>query len=148
MARMHSRKHGKHGSKKPPKRRHSWMIYEREEIEQIIKKLAKDGKPNAEIGLVLRDQYGIPDVRALGLRVSKVSNTVVQKEVPDDMYNIMKKAVNLHVHLNQHRGDAKAIHGVELMESKIRRLGKYYARKGKLPKGWRYSKEQARLLVK
>ena len=148
MARMHSRKHGKHGSKKPPKRRHSWMIYEREEIEQIIKKLAKDGKSNAEIGLVLRDQYGIPDVRALGLRVSKVSNTVVQKEVPDDMYNLMKRAVDLHAHLNQHRGDAKAIHGVELMESKIRRLGKYYARKGKLPKGWRYSKEQARLLVK
>jgi len=148
MARMHSRKHGKHGSKKPPKRRHPWMIYEREEVEEIIKKLAKDGKANAEIGLVLRDQYGVPNVRALGLRVSKIVKQVTKKEVPDDLYSLMERAVNLHSHLVQYRGDAKAIHGLELLESKIRRLGKYYARKGKLPKAWRYSIEQAKLLVK
>lgn len=124
------------------------MIYEREEVEEIIKKLARDGKTDAEIGLVLRDQYGVPDVRALNLRVSSITKTVAKKEVPDDMYALIERAVNLHAHLNQNRGDAKAIHGLELMESKIRRLGKYYVRKGKLPKGWKYSIEQAKLLVK
>ena len=49
MARMHSRKHGKHGSTKPPKRRHVWLIYDKEEIEQLIKKLAKEGKSNSDI---------------------------------------------------------------------------------------------------
>ena len=33
-------------------------------------------------------------------------------------------------------------------ESKIRRLGKYYARTGKLPSDWKYSLDKARLLVK
>ncbi|MCX6815943.1 MAG: 30S ribosomal protein S15 [Candidatus Aenigmarchaeota archaeon] len=148
MARMHSRKHGKHGSTKPPKRRHTWLIYDKEETEEIVKKMAKDGKSDAEIGIILRDQYGVPDIRALGLKVSKITKTSVKKEVPDDLYNLIKKAVNLHAHLNQNRGDAKAIHGLELVESKIRRLGKYYIRKEKLPADWKYSREKAKLLVK
>lgn len=145
---MYSRKHGKHGSKKPARRRHQWLIYDRDEVEEIIKKLSKEGKSDAEIGLILRDQYGVPDVRVFGLRVSKIVKTVSKKDVPDDMYNLIERAVDLHSHLAQHRGDAKAIHGLELLESKIRRLGKYYVRKGQLPKGWKYSIEQAKLLVK
>ena len=148
IARMHSRKHGRHGSTKPPRRRHTWLIYDRDEVEQIITKLAKEGKQNAEIGLVLRDQYGVPSTRALGMRVSKVSDSAVKKAVPDDMYNIMKQAVNLHKHLQQNKKDKKAVHGLQLLESKIRRLGKYYARVGTLPAGWKYSMEQAKLLVK
>jgi len=148
MARRYSRKHGKHGSTKPPKRRHQWVVYEMEEVEELIKKLAKDGKTDAEIGLILRDQYGVPNVRAIGLRVSRSSSTVAKKEVPDDLYSLIKKAVELHAHMNQNHGDAKAKHGLELLESKIRRLGKYYARKGKLPKDWKYSIETAKLIVK
>jgi len=141
---MHSRKHGKSGSHKPEKKRHAWLMYEPAEIEKLIIKLAKDSKTDAEIGLILRDQYGIPDVRSFNMRVSKITEREVKKEVPDDIYNLIEKAVNL----NQNHHDAKATHGVELLESKIRRLGKYYARTGKLPKDWKYSIEQAKLLVK
>ena len=148
MARRYSRKHGKHGSTKPRRRRHQWVLYDREELEELIKKLAKENKTDAEIGITLRDQYGVPDVRALGLRVSKVTSQILKKEVPDDMYSLMEKSVNLHAHLVQNHGDAKAIHGLELLESKIRRMGKYYVHKGKLPKDWRYSIDQAKLLVK
>ena len=145
---MHSRKHGKSGSHKPEKKRHAWLMYEQPEIEKLIVKLAKEGKTNASIGLILRDQYGIPDVRSLGMRVSTIAEKEVKKEVPDDMYNLIKKAVNLHKHKNQNNHDAKATHGLELLESKIRRLGKYYARTGKLPKDWKYSIDKAKLLVK
>ena len=148
MARMHSRKHGKHGSHKPEKKRPAWLAYEPQEIEKLILKLAKEGKSNSEIGLTLRDQYGVPDVRSLGMRVSKITEKEVKKEVPDDIYNLIKKAVNLHKHLVANHHDAKATHGLELLESKIRRLGKYYARTGKLPDNWKYSIDKARLLVK
>ena len=124
------------------------MIYEREEVEALITKLAKDGKTNAEIGIVLRDQYGVPDVRALGLRVSRISSQAVKKEVPEDLYNLINKAVILHKHMEENHGDANSKHGLELLESKIRRMGKYYARTGKLPKGWKYSIAQAKMLVK
>jgi len=148
MARMHSRKHGKSGSHKPEKKRPAWLMYEPVEIEKLIVKMAKEGKTNSQIGLALRDQYGVPDVRSLGMRVSKVAEKEVKKEVPDDIYNLIKKAVQLHKHLVANHHDAKAIHGVELLESKIRRLGKYYARTGKLPSDWKYSLDKARLLVK
>ena len=148
MARMHSRKHGKHGSSKPARRKHTWLIYDRDEVEGIVKKLSKEGKQDAEIGIILRDQYGVPDVRALGLRVSRITEKTTQKKVPDDMFNLIEKAVNLKKHLDVSHGDAKATHGMELLESKIRRLQKYYVRTGKLPKGWKYTIEQAKLLVR
>ncbi len=145
---MHSRKHGKHGSHKPEKKRHAWLMYEPAEVEKLIIKLAKEGKQNSQIGLILRDQYGVPDVRSLNIRVSKIAEKEIKKEVPDDIYNLMKKVVNLHKHLDANHHDSKATHGVELLESKIRRLGKYYVRKGNLPKDWTYNIEQAKLLVK
>lgn len=148
MARMHSRKHGQSGSKKPEKKRHGWLMYEPAEIEKLIVKLAKEGNQNSKIGMILRDQYGVADVRSLNMKISKISEKEVKKEVPDDMYNLIKRAVMLRRHLNANHHDAKALHGLELMESKIRRLGKYYARTGRLAKNWKYSAEEAKLLVK
>jgi len=148
MARMHSRKHGKHGSHKPPRKKHAWMAYEKDETEKLIAKLAKDGKSSAVIGTILRDQYGIPDVRVFGLRIRKIAEQETGKQMMEDMYNLMVKAVILHRHMGSNKGDAKAKHGLELLESKIRRLGKYYIRKGKLPKGWKYNIDNAKLLVK
>ena len=146
---MHSRKHGKHGSKKPIKKiKVDWLIYDKDEVEKLILKLAKEGKSSAEIGLLLRDQYGIPDVRYFKMRILKVVEKDRKKEVPEDLYNLIKKAVNVHKHMDANRKDSKGKHGLELLESKIRRLGKYYARTGKLPKGWKYSIDEAKLLVK
>jgi small subunit ribosomal protein S15 len=146
---MHSRKHGKHGSKKPVKKiKLDWLIYDKDEVENLIVKLSKEGLPSAKIGTILRDQYGVPDVRYFNLRITKVTEKVAKKEVPEDMYNLMKQAVNLHRHMVEKRKDSKAKHGLELIESKIRRLGKYYSRTGKIPKTWKYNVEAAKLLVK
>ncbi len=145
---MHSRKHGKHGSHKPPKKKQAWVAYEKEEIEKLVAKLAKEGNSSAVIGAMLRDQYGIPDVRAYGLRIGKITEKEAKKEITEDMHNLMVKAVTLHRHMDANKGDAKAKHGLELLESKIRRLGKYYSRKGKLQKNWKYNIDDAKLLVK
>ena len=66
----------------------------------------------------------------------------------EDLYNLIKRAVNLHKHMDKNKKDSKSKHGLELLESKIRRLGKYYARTGKLPSDWKYSLDKAKLLVK
>ena len=70
------------------------------------------------------------------------------KGVPEDIYNLMVRAVNVHKHMAASKKDSKAKHGLELLESKIRRLGKYYARNGQLPEDWKYNVEDAKLLVK
>ena len=148
IARMHSRKHGKHGSKKPLKRiRQEWLIYDKGEGEKLIIKMAKEGKASSQIGIILRDQYGVPDSRVFGLRVRRVIEAQTKKEVPEDLYNLMKKAVLLHRHMSENKKDNKAKHGLELMESKIRRLTKYYRRNGRLPEKWTYTMERAKLIV-
>jgi small subunit ribosomal protein S15 len=42
-----------------------WVDYSTEEIEDIILKLRKEGKSASVIGVILRDQYGIPDVKSV-----------------------------------------------------------------------------------
>ena len=50
MARMHSRKHGKSGSKKPVKKSLPvWLSYRPQEAELLIAKLAKEEKTSYEI---------------------------------------------------------------------------------------------------
>jgi len=66
---------------------------------------------------------------------------------PEDLFNLLKQAVNLRDHLQKNKRDYTSKRGLELLESKIRRLGKYYVRKGVLPEDWQYSPEKAKLLI-
>lgn len=150
MARMYSRKKGKHGSKKPPvKIVPKWVKYKDKEVEAVILKLAKERKSSALIGTVLRDQYGIPDSRL----VTKKSITEVMREndvypvMPEDLMSLFKKAVILHDHVNKNKKDKKALKGLEHLESKIRRLVKYYLHEGKVPKDFKYDPEKVKLII-
>jgi len=150
MARMYARKRGKHGSKKPPiKVPPTWVKYKKEEVEKLVIKFAKEGYSTAMIGTLLRDQFGIPDVKAItGKSISKiVKENKLYPSYPEDLLNLLKKAVNLRQHLEKHKKDKHSKHGLELLESKIRRLAKYYKRKGVLPADWKYSPEEAKLIV-
>lgn len=40
--------------------RPEWVTYSDEEIEEMNFKIYKEGKSTSEIGIILRDQYGIP----------------------------------------------------------------------------------------
>jgi small subunit ribosomal protein S15 len=147
---MHSRKRGKSRSKKPKlSGPPEWVTYSREEVEELILKLAKEGSAPSKIGLILRDQYGIPDVRPIvGMKLTKVleKNNITLK-LPEDLQNLINKAVALSVHVEKHPHDNHNRRGLHLIESKIRRLNKYYIKSGRLPADWRYDPEKARLLV-
>ena len=148
MARIYARKHGKAGSKKPlvPAQ---WVSYSGEEVERLVVKLAKDGLQPAMIGLVLRDQYGIPSVKAAAGRTvtGMLANNNLLGAIPQDVFNLLKKAVRLRAHLEANRRDNTSKRGLELLESKIRRLVKYYRATGKLPADWTYDAERAKLIV-
>ena len=74
MARIHARKRGKSGSTRPIGRgAPRWVKYKKGEIEELVAKYAKEGKSSSEIGLILRDQYGIPLIkRATGKKTSQI----------------------------------------------------------------------------
>jgi len=139
-----------HGSKKLPyKVVPKWLDYSKEDVEKLVEKLSKERFTSAQIGMILRDQYGIPDVRVI---TRKTITEIMKKqgityEVPEDMMSLLKKAVNLRAHLGQSKRDKTSKYGLENLESRIRRLGKYYSKVGKLPKDWKYDIEKAKLIV-
>ena len=95
MARMYSRKKGKSGSKRPvSKRIPQWCTYTPEEVEDLIIKLAKKDITPSKIGVIIRDQYGIPLVKPiLGKKITEVlSSTEHKLSVPEDLTSLLKKA--------------------------------------------------------
>ena len=151
MARMHSRKKGKSGSKKPAvKVVPEWVEMSAQDTEVLVVKMHKEGMQAALIGQRLRDQYGVPSVESLtGKSIKEIlAEQGLAPAYPDDLLNLIKKAVNMRKHLKTHKGDSlnttKLIH----VESKIKRLAKYYRNVGVLPKKWKYEPEQAALLVR
>lgn len=143
---MHSRKRGKHGSKKPAKKTApSWIRYKPKEVELLIAKLAKEGKTNAQIGLLLRDVYGIPNVLALcGKSISAIlKEKKILTEVPEDLTALFKKYAAVKKHLEANKHDETGNRGLLLTESKIGRLTKYYKRAGRIPETWKFDTERA-----
>lgn len=141
MARMHSRKKGKSGSTKPiVKTVPSWISYKPNEVEALVVKLAKEGKKPSQIGMYLRDVYGIPDVKTLVKKSISVimDDKKVSLEMPEDLLALVRKAALLKKHMEDNGQDKTAKRGLQLTESKIFRISKYYKNTEKLPATWKY----------
>lgn len=150
MARMYSRGKGKSGSKKPIKKTlPTWLRYKSKEAELLILKLAKEGKTSAEIGTILRDTYGIPNVRLLiGRRIGNLlKEKNLLKDLPEDILSLIRRDVKIIKHIEKNKHDENAKRGKILTESKINRLVKYYKRTGRLPTEWRYDPKRASILA-
>ncbi len=150
MARMHARKRGRSGSKRPHRLdTPEWLTVSPKEIEELVIKLYKQGKSTSEIGIVLRDQHGVPSVKlATGDKITKIlKKNGIKRDFPEDIQNLMRRAVRLHGHLEENPKDLHNKYRLQLIEAKIRRLGRYYTRNGVLPHDWRYSVQTAKLLV-
>jgi small subunit ribosomal protein S15 len=151
MARRYSGKKGKHGSTKPVRKiPPTWLKYKPFEVEKLVLKLAKEGRSSAEIGIILRDSYGIPSVKAVaGKKIAKILKEAgAAPAVPEDIANLIRRVIALDRHLAKGRKDMTAKRGLEITESKIRRLVKYYKEHKVLPTEWSYSREQAKFLLK
>ena len=150
MARIHARRKGKSGSTHPIERKKhpEWSSLNPREVESRILELAKSGKSKGEIGLILRDQYAVPDVKlATGKKISKILEANnIKSDIPEDLRSLIRKALQLKKHLDTNKKDLKNKRNLQLTESKIRRLTKYYHNQNQLPKNWKYSPEQAKLM--
>ncbi|NLN71479.1 MAG: 30S ribosomal protein S15 [Thermoplasmatales archaeon] len=151
MAKMHTRRKGKSSSKRPMLTENpSWVPMSASEVEEVITKMAKNGQPSAMIGLVLRDQYGVPNVKlATGKTVTEIMKEQgAASALPEDISNLMRRAITLNVHLKKNPGDVSNRRGLNLIEAKIRRLELYYKDNGVLPRDWKYSLSTAELMLK
>ena len=124
-------------SKRPP----AWCRYTAEEVEALIMKLSKEGYPPSKIGIILRDQHGVP----LAKPITGKSVTQVLKErnmypsIPEDLENLLRKATRLHVHYDKNKSDLHNKRALQMVEATIYKLSKYYKKQGVLPADWKYS---------
>ena len=150
MARMYARRRGTAGSVRPyRKEAPEWSNTDAAEIEKIVVELRKDGMSSSQIGLALRDRYGVPDVKlATGKRVNEILREKgLESEIPEDLRNLMQKALGLRKHLAENRKDVHNARQLQITESKVRRLGRYYVKSGRMPEGWTYKPETAEILL-
>lgn len=151
MARLHSKKKGKSGTKRPKdKTAPEWTPMKKAEIEEAITKMASEGMTPARIGLVMRDQHGVGNLRAvLGMTLKQfLVKEKIAAEYPEDLLDLIKKAVRMSTHLKNGKNDTHNKVKLTHVESKIQRLVRYYTSKGMLPSGWKYDRDKASLLVK
>lgn len=148
---MYSGKKGKSKSVHPPtKVPPEWVMLSKEDVEKAIVQMGQDGRSPSEIGRVLRDQQGIPSVKNLcGKSILEIlGENKLAGEYPEDLMNLMRRAVSLRRHIAANKRDLHNIRSLALTESKIRKLVDYYRNEGVLPEGWFYEPGKAALIVK
>ncbi|MBS7250305.1 MAG: 30S ribosomal protein S15 [Candidatus Freyarchaeota archaeon] len=151
MARMHSKSKGKSGSTRPPVLKPpEWFDRTPEWVTDKIIELGKAGQPPSMIGLILRDQYGVPLVKAIvGKSITQVlAENGLAPSMPEPLTNLIRKAVTIRKHLEENPKDLHSKRGLQETESKIHRLSKYYKRRKILPPDWRYEPERAATLIR
>ena len=151
MARLHSKKKGKSGSRKPPSRAvPPWVEMSGLEVEELAVKLAKQGVSNTLIGQTMRDTYGIPSITNItGKSLLQILREAgIKQAYPEDLLNLIKRATNVRKHLKANKRDIHNRVKLGHIESKIKRLVRYYRNAGRLPAGWAYDPDKAALLVK
>jgi small subunit ribosomal protein S15 len=147
MARIHAHRKGKSHSSRPSKFVASWVTMDKNEVASLVAKMAKDGLGPSEIGIKLRDEYGIPLVKPIvGKSIAEIlKENNVTSEMPEELDILVRKALGLQKHLRSHKSDRNNVRSLELLEAKIHRLSKYYKREGELPQNWKYAAVIAKL---
>ena len=148
MGRLHSHNYGKSHSTRPiePKAP-SWIKDDIKEVEELIVKYGKDDLTASQIGVKLRDQHSIPLAKpVIKKTISKVlEENDLKPDLPEDLDNIVKKAIGLQKHLKSNKSDNRNVRSLELIEAKVHRLSVYYKKIGRIPRDWKYKSLVAQL---
>jgi len=116
-------------TKKPLLKKPVWLKYTAEEVKEIITKIVeKSPEITAEkIGLILRDNYGIPSTRVYGFKISQVLKENKKYESPD-VKNLSKKLESLNKHLAKHKHDKRTGRSLIITEAKLKKAKDYLMR--------------------
>jgi small subunit ribosomal protein S15 len=147
---MHSRKKGQSGSTRPARlEKPVWVELSPDEVENEVTKLARRGQSKSMIGTIMRDSRGVPLVKIVtGKKVSQILEENDFKDLlPEDLANLVRKALNIRNHLETNHKDLEAKKGLNRTESKIYRLIKYYKKKNVLATDFKYDPQKIRTLV-
>jgi len=107
-----------------------WLKYSEEEVKAIILKLANKGLTAEKIGLVLRDQYGIPNVSLYNLKIKKVLEEKEKFEEPTNK-NLKTKLEGVITHFKKNKQDKNAERALIITKAKLKKREDYQKKKEK-----------------
>lgn len=107
-----------------------WLKYTEEEVREIIMKIVEKspGITTEKIGLILRDNYGIPSTRIYGFKISQILKEAKKYESPD-LKNLQLKTSKLENHLKKNKQDKKTFRALIITKAKLKKVSDYLAGK-------------------
>lgn len=142
---MHKEAHGSSGSSKPVEKGNpDWVEFGEDEIVEIVVELREEGLQPAEIGLRLRDEYGVPSVKqATGKKLTEIlEEEDVAPEIPEDLQNLVEKAESIQSHVDENPTDEQAKRQLGLAKAKVRKVADFHRENGNIPSDWEYEADE------
>ena len=101
-----------------------WVKMKEPELKKIILELSEKHSPS-QIGLILRDQYGIPTTKVFGKKL-KAYLTELGIERNEDLENAEGKIKKMKEHLKNNITDRHAKHKLQHAQSRLNITRKYF----------------------
>jgi len=106
-----------------------WLKFTKDEVREIILKLADKGLTSEKIGLTLRDQYGIPKAKIYNLKISKILKEKDKFEEPTTL-NLQNRLEKIKEHYKKNKQDKKAERSLIITKAKLKKRNDYSKKKG------------------
>jgi ribosomal protein S15P/S13E len=102
----------------------AWVKMQEPELKKTILELSEKNSPS-QIGIILRDQYGIPTTKVFGKKL-KAYMKELGIERNEDLENAEKKVERMKEHLKNNITDRKAKHKLQHAQSRLNITKKYF----------------------
>ncbi len=100
----------------------AWLKYTEEEVKAIVLKLANKGLTSEKIGLIMKDQYGIPSVRLYELKIKRI---LKDKFIEPTLINLEKKVGRINAHFKKNKHDKKSERALVITSAKLKKRQDY-----------------------
>ena len=105
----------------------TWIKMKEPELKKVILELSEKHAPS-KIGIILRDQYGIPTTKIYGKKLGAYLGEL-GIETKEELENAEKKFNALKEHLKKNVTDKGAKHRLQKAQSRLNILKRYYDKK-------------------
>ena len=99
-----------------------WLKYTKKEVEAIILKLANKKITSEKIGLILKDQYGIPKVKLYGIKIKSI---LKERYQDPNIINLKKKTGKIEEHFKKNKQDKKAERSLIITRANLKKREEY-----------------------
>jgi small subunit ribosomal protein S15 len=108
-----------------------WLKMSEKDLKEIIAKLAKEYDQPAKIGLILRDQYGVPSTKVYGKKLAEYLREFGLEANGIELKNAQKKMDTMKKHLEKNITDRRTKHKFQGAQSRVNVLSRYFKKKSK-----------------